>query len=388
MGDAATTDRGAALGRLDVTLEPAPDPSVLEPVWCSLLAQSDASFFLSWFWIGTWLEHAPGPHWLARITADGSLVGLALLGERRGRFGPLAPPSLHLHAAGDPDTDRMAIEYNDVLAARGWENAARAALVRHLLGRPRPGPRVRELVLPMVVEAFEAAAQSTGARVRRHGESRCALVDLKAVRRRSGGYLAGLGGSTRRQIKRAAELYRQGGELAIERASDLEQALGWLRALAVLHEARFASRRAGGAFAGERFAAFHRSLIARALPEGAVELLRVSSGDRPIGYLYNFLWRGWVGYYTSGFVYEADNKLKPGLVCHWLAIEHHARKGALFYDFMAGESRYKASLAEAGPLLLTLIVEPDDLRARLAKGLRRLRDRLRVVAAGRTGADR
>lgn len=385
MAEEETTDRGTAFARLEVALEPAPEPAALEPVWRSLLARADASFFLSWPWIGTWLEHAVGPRWLARITVDGALVGLALLGERRRPFGPLLLPSLHLHATGDPDADRIAIEYNDVLAARGWESAARAALVRRLFDRSRPGPGARTLVLPMVGEAFEEAVRTTGARVRRHGESRSARVDLEAVRRRSGGYLAGLGGSTRRQIKRAAELYRQRGPLAIEPAADLDQAVSWLRALAVLHEARFAASRTGGAFASASFEAFHRTLIARALPEGTVELLRISAGDRPIGYLYNFLWRGWVGYYTSGFVYEADNKLKPGLVCHWLAVEHYARTGALVYDFMAGESRYKASLAGAGPLLLTLVVEADDLRARLADGVRALRDRLRAVSGSRTG---
>jgi CelD/BcsL family acetyltransferase involved in cellulose biosynthesis len=121
---------------------------------------------------------------------------------------------------------------------------------------------------------------------------------------------------------------------------------------------------------------FHRALVSRAWPEGGVELLRIRAGEKPIGYLYNFLWRGWVGYYTSGFVYTDDNRLKPGLVAHWLAIERHLAAGARIYDFMAGESRYKASLGEPGPLLLDLVVEPDDPLARWAALVRRIRDRL------------
>jgi CelD/BcsL family acetyltransferase involved in cellulose biosynthesis len=371
--------------RLEIEIGPAPSPSALEPEWRALLARSNASFFLSWPWIATWLErHAPTVR-LARIAHEGRTVALALLGERKRGLGPLAIRSSYLHATGDRDADRIAVEYNDVLAARGYEAAARITLLDRLLsGRGRS----RAAILPMVGGEMEAAAAAAGFRCRRRSESRCAIVDLEALRRWGRGYLHQLSSSTRAQIRRAARLYEARGPLRIEAAQDAAEAVAWLEPLAALHEARFRAKGIRGAFGVPGFVEFHSTLVARAWGEGSVELLRVRAGEEPIGYLYNFLWRDWVGYYTSGFVYTDDNRLKPGLVAHWLAIERHLAGAARVYDFMAGESRYKVSLAEPGPVLFDLVVEPDDRLARWAELARRVRDRLRRVlrrsAAGGT----
>ncbi len=360
--------------QLEFEIGPAPSHGALEQEWRALLARSDASFFLSWPWIETWLARHAGVARLARIVRDGQTVALALLGERKRGFGPLAIRSLHLHATGDHDADRVAVEYNDVLAARGFEVAARVTLLDRLL---RGRGRARAVVLPMVGGAMEAAAAAAGLRARRRAESRCAVVDLEAIRLWGDGYLARLSSGTRAQIRRAAKLYGERGALRIEAARDSTEAVAWLEPLASLHEARLRSKGVRGAFGAPGFMEFHAALVARAWPEGTVELLRVRAGEEVIGYLYNFLWRGWVGYYTSGFVYPDDNRLKPGLVAHWLAIERHLAAGDRVYDFMAGESRYKTSMAEPGPVLVDLVVEPDDLLARWADRARRLRDVLR-----------
>lgn len=371
-------DAASPAASLEVELGPAPQPTELSAEWCALLERSNASFFLSWPWISCWLERGAGTARLARVLARGTTVALALLVERVDRSGPLGMRSWHLHATGDPVADRIAIEYNDVLAARGFEAPARIALLRRLLGHGSRGPRA--FVLPMVGEAWEYAARLAGLPARRRAESRCAVVDLEAVRQRPGGYLAGLGASTRAQIRRAAKLYRERGGLELEAAADPAQALSWLETLGELHEARFHSKGGRGAFGVPGFLDFHRALVTSAWPGGSVELLRVSAGGAPIGYLYNFRWRGWVGFYTSGLAYERDNRLKPGLVAHWLAIERHLAAGAKIYDLMAGESRYKSSLAEPGPLLLDLVVERNDGVARIARTIRRLRDRLRSAS--------
>ncbi len=373
--------------QLDIAIEPAPPATVLEPEWRALVERSAASVFLSWPWIATWFERRREPVHLARIAHRGTTVGLALLVERRGRWWPVSR-ALHLHATGDPDADRIAIEYNDVLAARGYEVAARVTLLDRLL-RGRARPRARAVVLPMVDPAFEVAASAAGLRCRRRAQSRCAIVDLEAIRLWGQGYLQQLSPGTRAQIRRSARLYGARGALRIEAAADPTRALDWLEQLAALHEARFRAKGRRGAFGVPGFAAFHRALLARALPEGTAEILRVTAGQEPIGYLYVLLWRGWVGYYTSGFVYGEDNRLKPGLVCHWLAIERYLSAGARIYDFMAGESRYKASLAEPGPELVDLVVERDDRLAALAGWARRVRDRFRAWrSAGSDSAPR
>lgn len=362
--------------QLDVDVQEAPAAHALETEWRALLPRSDASFFLSWPWIGTWLRRVREPVRLIRIGHQGETVALALLGERRYGIGPLGVRTFHLHSTGDPQADRIAIEYNDVLAARGYEVAARVTVLDRCLSRGHRG-RARAVVLPMVDPVLEAAAVGIGLRTRRRAESRSAIVDLEAIRLWGNGYLACLSAGTRAQIRRAARLYGERGPLRIEAAANVAEAQAWLEPLAALHEARFRAKHTQGAFGIPGFLEFHHDLLASAWPEGSVELLRVCAGAEVIGYLYNFCWRGWVGYYTSGFVYTDDNRLKPGLVAHWLAIERYLAAGARVYDFMAGESRYKLSLGEPGPVLVDLVVEPDDLLARLGEAGRRLRCRLR-----------
>ncbi|MDW8125559.1 MAG: GNAT family N-acetyltransferase [Geminicoccaceae bacterium] len=375
--DASGREKG-----LEVAFAPCPSPTALEAEWQELLARADASFFLSWPWIASWLERCPHPPLLARVTAEKRLVGAALFVEGRERAGPWRLRTARLHATGDAEMDRIAIEYNDVLAERGFEAAVRRVLLRRLVDERK----VRRIVLPMVLSHWEEAARSSGLRVRRRAESLSYRVDLETLRGRGIGYLDALGSRVRGQIRRAMRLYRERGDLVLEAARDLPEARAWLLALAELHEARFRSKNTSGAFSARGFGDFHRALLARAVPLGAAEILRLKAGSRPIGYLYNFVWRGWVGYYTSGFVYEPDNRLKPGLVAHALAIERYLRRGAAIYDFMAGASRYKASLADPGPLLSTLVVEPDLFFSRLSDRLRGLRERWRTRAAGAAGA--
>ncbi|MBV8573907.1 MAG: GNAT family N-acetyltransferase, partial [Acetobacteraceae bacterium] len=69
-------------------------------------------------------------------------------------------------------------------------------------------------------------------------------------------------------------------------------------------------------------------------------------------------------------------KLKPGLVSHYLCIEHHLQRGGHTYDFMAGDARYKASLGEPGPEMLHLIVQRPTITLRTELALRRTKHKL------------
>ena len=76
-------------------------------------------------------------------------------------------------------------------------------------------------------------------------------------------------------------------------------------------------------------------------------LLKVACGDTPIGILYSFIHRGRVSAYQSGLVYcEHEAQAKPGLTCHHGAIRLALKQGFEIYDFLAGEDRYKRSLAD------------------------------------------
>jgi hypothetical protein len=60
-------------------------------------------------------------------------------------------------------------------------------------------------------------------------------------------------------------------------------------------------------------------------------------------------------------------------VAHCLAIDIHLAEGAMIYDFMAGEARYKASLGESGPEMYHLLLQRPTWALRLEFGLRTLK---------------
>jgi CelD/BcsL family acetyltransferase involved in cellulose biosynthesis len=160
-------------------------------------------------------------------------------------------------------------------------------------------------------------------------------------------------------------------------AQNLDENLKYLDALAELHRAAWARRGQPGGFRSPRFIHFHKALIQRLLPERAVELLRVSAGDQTVGYIYNFLLDGKVYFYQSGFAYEADPKIKPGLVTHYLAAQNYWERGFIEYDFMAGDARYKRSLAKSTRTLYWSWVERFNFRMTLIKIARKAKHFLR-----------
>jgi CelD/BcsL family acetyltransferase involved in cellulose biosynthesis len=120
-----------------------------------------------------------------------------------------------------------------------------------------------------------------------------------------------------------------------------------LEAMAVLHQATWSARGRPGSFAEPFFRRFHRALIARAIPRGEATLLKVSCDQAVVGVLYNFVHRGRMSAYQSGFAYRAgEPQAKPGLTCHYRAIQFALDQGLDIYDFLAGEDRYKRSLAD------------------------------------------
>ena len=365
-----------------VTLRPLDRPAAVEPMWRDLEERADGSFFLSWLWVGTWLHHRPpgsAPHLLVARRGE-QVVGLAVLCRRTlWRFALLRTRCWLLHESGDPVFDRLFVEYNGILADRRCADAVLAAsfgwLSRHL-------PGFDDMLLAGLDAAAEAAARraagDAGLAVRLHHADAAQWVDLAGLRG-SEDYRATLGKNTRAALKRALRLYGERGPVTFRTAATAAEALADFAALEPLHQASWVARGQAGAFANPAFRPFHRDLIAAGVPTGLVRLCRVDAGDRAIGFLYNFVWRGRVMNYQGGFAYEADNRLKPGLVSHVLAIEDTLARGEGVYDFMSTPAGHKPLLSNGGQPMNWLAAGPDRLGRRVEERLCHLRARLKAL---------
>ena len=354
----------------------------IRDVWCELAAASRPPYFLAWPWVETWLDLLPPSASVALHVARraGAPVAAFFLGARTAwRHRVLRSRALHWNQTGHGEIDEICIEYNGMvhdgapppileIIARlpgGWDEI-------HLPALDADGPVARA-----------ATGDPAGLRIRVERRIPSPAIDLDKVRG-AGDYLKLLGGSTRSQIKRSQKLYAQRGKLAFEVAASPAQALAIFDELVALHRRAWAERGEAGAFL-PFVHRFHRQLIECRASSGEVQLARVRAGDTTVGCLYNFAWQGEIAFYQSGLAYETDSKLKPGLVCHALAVDHNARAGHRWYDFLAGDSRYKQSLATDARQLVWLRIQRPLLRFALEDVARDVRNRVREHRARKAG---
>lgn len=363
------------MGDISFAFRKLTDPQSLRADWCDLEERADGSFFLSWNWIGCWLETVTAEVFVLEGRAEGQVVALALLCPmRRKRFGCLREDAVYLNQTGDPAADRIAIEYNGVLLDRTMALDGAQQALRALIDGD--GPPWEQLYLRGLSSEFAQTVNAGDFRASRRlrSQSPTAGVDLAALRHSGQAYLDQRSANTRSQIRRAIRRYEERGALRVDVAKDVPQGHAFFREMTALHQQYWNERGEPGAFSSPFVAAFHHRLIETSLPRGHIELLRLSAGDDVIGYLYNFIYRKTVFYYGSGFGYEQDNRLKPGLVAHTLCIEQHLAGGLDRYEFMAGAARYKSSLGDVGPEIFAYVLERPGVKLAIKNGLRRIRD--------------
>jgi CelD/BcsL family acetyltransferase involved in cellulose biosynthesis len=338
-------------------LAPATGLRELSELWRELEERADASFFQSWDWIGCWIEAARiTPLVLVGRQGDTVVALGALQSSRQHRHLVVRADALLLHHVGEKEKDVVTIEYNGFLLDRTVSWDALESCIAFLF-RAEATPCIDELHLKGVPQHYEHRARTRGIRQVVLSRHLSWNVDLDRIRGSGRSYLDNLAGNTRYQVRRSIRLYGARGQLCATRARDVKEALEFFYAMKDLHQSHWSRRGQTGSFSYSFFENFHRSLISDCVPRGTVEMFRITVGNEPIGYLYNFVYKGWVYAYQSGFLYEEDPKLKPGLVSHYLCIERYLQEGAHIYDFMAGESRHKSVLGLRGADMLDVVLQ-------------------------------
>ncbi len=295
------------------------DDSALHRRWQALADTAAATPFLSWTWVGCLAAE--------RFT-DPVLVeqpgALALFNRRRGAW--------FLNESGDSRLDAVFTEHNGALGGADALPAILAAVRR----------QARKVVLSGIDDQGLAAVRAAGGIIIGLNTRAAPYATLDPARP----HADRLSRNTRAQLRRSDRSYAASGPLRAERAETVNQALDWLGCMLPLHEATWAARGIASAFAAAPVQRFHRALLARGVPTGEVDLLRIAAGSRVIGYLLNLRAHGRVHAYQSGFDYAAASPHeKPGLTCHYAAIERARALGDREYDVLAGDARYKRSLA-------------------------------------------
>ena len=347
-----------------------PSSEQLEPEWRSLESRSQGcSFFTSWSWIGAWLARLPKhlhPR-LLRVESGDRVVGLGVLVPRAlRRRGALRSRALFLNCTGDPHLDELSIEYNALLAETPHEReVTRQALEALLSQRDWDEWFLDGFAQPELLDGAPP-----GVRVVSLRRASCPYVDLAGLRTSGRGFIESLESDTRYALRRSIRKFEKQGQLKMEAAGSAEEASAFLAALKRLHQSAWRKRGRPGSFSNRFFDDFHADFVRSRFADGVVQLLRLRLDDRDVGYLYNFVHRGHVYSYQSGFDFDAFGKLSPGLTCHAYAVEFNKAQGHRVYDFMAGDDQYKRQLGKNQTEIAWIVVQRDRYKFRVENWLR------------------
>lgn len=356
----------------------------LAGAWAGLVERCPhATFFVSPPWVETWLDAfaARLDPQIVLFRDDGEVIGACLLARSVVRKGPFTLRRLSLNTAGEPDEDSPCVEFNTLLCEGGCERAVAAELHRLLVARGRePWDQLAvdgiadEASLTALREAFAPLACEDRVRPSYY-------LDLEQLRREGGDFLASFRSSRYRQsVKKYAEL----GELRLEAARSVGEAQAMLEELAALHQRAWTGRGYPGSFASGVFFDFHRALVRRCFDADQVQLLRLCAGDATLGAIYNFVYRGKLYFYQSGFDYSHGSRLSPGIVTHALAIQHASALGLSEYDLLAGDADYKKKLASQSRELHWLSWQAPSAKMKAFDMLRRMKQGLAAVASSQS----
>lgn len=356
-------------GELEVRQHTVKCRDQLRAEWEELESRSSPTVFLSWQWLGHWLEVYEPDVQVLRVTDKHRLIGLGMVvATEERRHGVLKSRCLRLHQTGRKVLDQIWIEYNGFLAEHGRGREVSAACLSFLARQQS----VWDEFVVGAIDADEADfyARSLGLHKHVRWEAPCYGVDLDHLRRSGTSYLESLSRNTRYQINRAHRLYEERGPVELIRPDNVDEALAIFDSIGPRHLERWGSGPDQSGFANPDFVRFHRSLIRSQWPAGGVDLVSVSSGDQVIASFYNLLHRGVVYFYLGGMVTEEDNKLKPGLLGHSLCIEDYRHHGFHFYDFMGGHERYKSNLGYCHRNLVQVSLQRPRFKLKLEQALR------------------
>lgn len=303
-------------------------------------------------------------------------MGACLLVDTRRKAAFIPLRRISLNTSGEDAADSTFIEFNGLLCRGGWEEWVAASLA--------------ELLRDKEWDEFALDGFSTGAGYHALKQAFAGLdfeerwhpsyhIDLAALRSSGTPYERALSGHRRQRLHANTRSYSSWGPLRLQRVGDVQTALVMLNEMAELNNSRCSAHSHRSVFRSPHFVAFHRALIRRCLPEGSVQMLRLSTGSRTVGLVYSLVHSRRVYAYQCGFDYGVDRRLSPGMTTYARAIQHCLDQGFDDWDFLSGDVDYKRVLSTGSRDLVWAVFRKPNLKIKLvdaARGARQLWHRM------------
>jgi hypothetical protein len=316
--------------------------------WVTLQGQANASAFIAWFWIKQWLaqKNLSTNHCLCVEVMQGQdTVGLALFGiKTKSVFWGLSFNQYFLHKSGNTQEDQTWLEHNTFLLHKDFEQQLSHEICQALAEIQQ----IDDIKIGLSSPHFIQKLNFAGFNLRTELSSPGYLANLAGFTSLDD-YLASLSKNTRSGIKRSIKLLNQQSPLRLVLATDATEKNTVLKNIADLHRIKWRSTVYGSGFDNPCFYNFHNGLIQDDHSAQNCRLYTLYQDDIALGHVYLLTQGDRWSFYLSALHFNADNRIKVGLVIHSLVIEQAIKQGVKVYDFLAGEAQYKHSLSNAQP---------------------------------------
>jgi hypothetical protein len=320
----------------------------LEHKWNVLQSKADSSAFVAWFWIKQWLAQknlTTNNCLCVEVSQGPDTIGLALFGIKTKRiFWGLNIHQYYLHKSGNTKEDQTWIEHNTFLLDKNYEQQATNKICQQLIKINQ----LDDIKIGLSSPRFANSLNFSDFNLRTELSSQGYLVNLAGYTCLDD-YLASLSKNTRASIKRSIKLLNEQSPLRLVLAKGIAEKDAVLKNIAELHRIKWRSTVYGSGFDNPCFYKFHQGLIQEQDSAKYCRLYTLYQDEVALGHVYLLTYGDKWSFYLSALHFNADNRIKVGLVIHNLIIEQAIKEGINVYDFLAGEAQYKKSLSNAQP---------------------------------------
>ena len=312
------------------------DIKAIEREWLELELRTSCHIFLSWDWIGPWIQQSEGPFYIIKALRSEQVVALAFIFEReRKAFGFYPVSQWWLNRTGDDKYDQVWIEYNDFLIDKTYECEVRASLITFLAHKKGWDEFMVGMVSSNVEQYFERLSSHKRYLIKDFGYQ----INLREI---VTSYLKDvLSRNTRQKINQSQRLLEKQGVMEFNVLTLCNEKLEALGYIEKFHSKRWERTLTPSGFTNPVFS----QTIKEQATSDNMEIARLTLNEEPIGYLINYLYKEKVCFYLSALDDKFNGKIKLGMYLHVLAVEHYRERGVIIYDFLAGKSAYKKSLS-------------------------------------------
>lgn len=304
--------------------------------WLLLESKSNCSFYLTWAWIGFWLEQVSLPFFVLKGTQGTNIVALSIIFKKtRKVLGFIPIEQWWINRTGQEAYDQCWIEENDFLIYSSQRLLIRNAIVEFL----KKEPSWRELILGMSHSKTLDALSSIS-------PEKIIMLDDKGYGVKyseiDNTYEQDvLSRNTRQKIRQSEKLLLVEGELSFHvYTSEAEKNLCF-DDIVKLHVARWQNTATPSGFNNQYF----KSMLFKLISQPSVEISCVQLNKIAVAYLININYNNKIYFYLSALKPMTNPKIKLGMLIQQKAVEYYKKLGFEYYDFLAGEARYKSSLS-------------------------------------------